>query len=262
MNGQFIDIWLAAGFAAALFVTIIWIISLIKRDASIMDIYWGIGFILVTLVYYTMTDGYSIRKSLVAILVLIWGVRLSLHIGLRNAGKPEDPRYRAWRTAGGTNWWWRSYFKVFLLQGAILWIVSLPLLTSQYYTFPVHLTLLDWIGIGLWTFGFLFESIADRQLSVFKKDPANKGKVYSAGLWKFTRHPNYFGEAVIWWGFFMFAASAGGYFTVVSPLLMTFLLLKVSGVAMLDQLLADTKPEYTEYIKRTNAFFPGLPKQG
>ncbi|MFC1563630.1 DUF1295 domain-containing protein, partial [candidate division KSB1 bacterium] len=157
-------------------------------------------------------------------------------------------------------WWWRSYFKVFLLQGTILWIVSLPLLSAQYTDATEHFTFIDWVGICLWIIGFLFETIADFQLSMFKKRYENRGKVLSSGLWKYTRHPNYFGEAVLWWGFFMFAASVGHFYVVISPLLMTFLLMKVSGVAMLDRLLKDTKPEYSEYIKRTNAFFPGFPK--
>lgn len=253
--------WLTAGFAVALFVTIIWMISLIKGDAGIMDIYWGIGFILVTLVYFILTDNYSIRKLLVSVLILIWGVRLSLHIGFRNAGKPEDARYRNWRETGGANWWWKSYFKVFLLQGVILWIVSLPLLSSHYSVSPAHLSPFDWIGIGLWTAGFMYESIADWQLSKFKKNPENEGKVFASGLWKYSRHPNYFGEALVWWGFYMFAAAVEDYYAVISPLIMTFLLLKVSGVVMLDRLLIGTKPEYAGYMKRTNAFFPGLPKQ-
>lgn len=262
MNYSFFEVWLMAGGIIGIFVTSVWILSLVKRDAGIMDIFWGLGFIVVASFSFFLVDGYETRKILIITLTGIWGLRLALHIGIRSAGHPEDPRYLAWRVENGNSWWWRSFFKVFLLQGTVMWIVSLPLLKALYSPEPGYLTLLDWAGISLWTIGFLVESVSDWQLTQFKKHPENKGKLYTSGLWKYTRHPNYFGEAVLWWGFVLIAFSTGGYYTIISPVLMTFLLMKVSGVTMMDKLLKETKSGYEDYIKTTNAFFPGIPKQG
>lgn len=240
---------------------LLWLVSLRLRDASIVDIFWGIGFIAVSIFSFAVTGGTTIRRPLVLALVALWGVRLAGHIFQRNQGKGEDPRYRAWRDQAGTDFWWISYFKVFLLQGGVMWIVSLPLLVAIAATTPGHLTLLDIAGLLLWIGGFLFEAIADWQLARFKRDPANKGKVLQSGLWAYTRHPNYFGESLIWWGFFCLAAATpSGYVTVLSPLLMTWLLLRVSGVAMLERNLRREKPQYEAYIRKTNAFFPGRPR--
>jgi steroid 5-alpha reductase family enzyme len=176
-------------------------------------------------------------------------------LGYRNIGKGEDYRYATWRKESGSNWWWVSFLRVFVLQGVIMWVVASPILIALS---SATLTWLDWLGGILWGIGLLFETIGDWQLMVFKKNPANQGKVMNKGLWGLTRHPNYFGDAVVWWGFFCFAASVGGWFYVFSPVLMTFLLMKVSGVAMLEKTLTQTKPQYAEYIKRVPAFFPKL----
>lgn len=240
--------------------TALWLLSLALKDSSIVDMFWGTGFVIVTWLFYAFTaEGLVTRKWLLAILVTIWGVRLSLHILVRNWGRGEDFRYRAWREAAGSNWWWRSYFKVFLLQGVILWLLSTPLLAGTLSGKP--LGRLDFLGILLWLTGFLFEAIGDWQLVRFKSDPANKGNVLQSGLWRYTRHPNYFGEAVLWWGYFGFAAAAGAFWTVYSPLLMTYLLLRVSGVAMLERTLVQAKPRYAEYVQRTNAFVPWFPRK-
>jgi len=241
--------------------TLLWLISLLKKDASIVDIFWGIGFIIVSLFCFNLTKNHSLRQWLSIALVVIWGLRLFLHILRRNWGHGEDQRYRAWREQAGKSFWRRSYFKVFLLQGVVLWIVSWPLLAAQQSTKPLW-TMLDMIGIILWSLGFFFETVGDFQLVRFKRDPLNKGKVMRAGLWAYTRHPNYFGEALIWWGFYSFALSTtSGWWTIISPLLMTFLLMRVSGVAMLEKSLVITKPEYKNYIESTNAFFPWFPRQ-
>ncbi len=244
------------------YVTLIWLLSLALKDAGIMDIFWGLGFVLLGFVYYLETTGVEWRRQLLLALVSIWGVRLSLHIFLRNRGAGEDYRYRKWRDEARNAFWWRSYFKVFLLQGAILWIISSPLLVAQRSAVPQNLTFFDILGIAFWSVGFLFETVGDFQLARFKGIPENRRKVLDSGLWRYTRHPNYFGDAMVWWGYFFIACSTEhGFHAVSSPILMTWLLIKISGVAMLERNLKKTKPGYTEYLETTNAFFPWVPKK-
>ena len=258
---NFTNLFLLSGAAILLMMTLLWLLSLTLKNSSIVDIVWGFGFILIVwLVFALAPHGYLPRRQLVALLVTIWGVRLALHIGSRNWGKPEDFRYARWRVENGPRWWWVSYFKVFLLQGLIMWILSAPLIAAQTSGFPAILTPLDLLGIWFWGAGLLFESVADAQLAHFKKNPANRGKILASGLWKFSRHPNYFGEAVLWWGYYLLALAAGAGWTIFAPVLMTFLLVKVSGVAMLEKTLK-SKPGYTEYMKNTNAFVPWFPKR-
>ena len=241
--------------------TLLWLISLLKKDVSIVDIFWGLGFIIVSLFYFNLNQSHSIRQWFVLALVIFWGLRLALYILRRNWDHGEDPRYRAWREQAGSSFWWKSYFKVFLLQGVVLWIVSWPLQAAQQSAKPLW-TIFDVIAIILWSGGFLFETVGDFQLARFKRKLLNKGKVMRTGLWACTRHPNYFGEALIWWGFFAFALNApSSWWTIISPMLMTFLLMRVSGVAMLEKSLVVTKPEYKNYIESTNAFFPWFPRQ-
>ncbi len=180
---------------------------------------------------------------------------------LRNAGKGEDFRYQQWRAAAGAAWWWRSFFKVFLLQGILLWVISAPLLAAQISAQPGRLTWLDFGGAALWLVGFYFEALGDWQLARFKANPANKGRLLDSGLWRYTRHPNYFGDAVQWWGFYLVALAAGGWWTLFSPALMTLLLRRVSGVTMLEKTLKNSKPGYREYVERTNAFLPWFPRK-
>ncbi len=240
---------------------ILWIVSLRIKDASVVDIFWGLGFIVLNGVYFAFTDGFITRKTLLAVLVMVWGLRLATYIGSRHQGKGEDKRYQAFRVAGGKNYWWISFFQVFVLQAVLLLLISAPLLAAQISSLPHRLTILDYAGTGLWVIGFLFEAVADVQLARFKSKPSNTGKVMQGGLWRYTRHPNYFGEAVLWWGYFLIALSVpGGYLTVFSPLLMTFLLLRVSGVALLEKSLSASKPEYQEYIETTSAFIPWFPR--
>jgi len=240
----------------------LWIISLILKDSSIVDIFWGAGFAISGWVYFSLTpDGFTARKWLIVLLVTIWGLRLSLHILFRNWGKREDYRYRNWREAAGDRWWWLGFFKVFLLQGLLMWIISFPLLAGQISPVPDQLTWLDYAGVVIWGIGFTFEALGDWQLSRFRSDPSNQGQVLQSGVWRFTRHPNYFGDAVQWWGLYLITAAAGGYWAVFSPLLMTYLLVRVSGVAMLERALTENKPGYREYIQRTSAFIPWFPKR-
>lgn len=238
---------------------LLWLLSLRLRNSSIVDIFWGTGFVILYWFWFALTpDGNPARKLLLGALVTIWGLRLSLHVLNRNRGKGEDFRYRKWREENGARWWWWSFFQVFLLQGVILWIVSAPLLAAQRSAAP--LSLIDGLGALVWLFGFYFEAAGDAQLARFKADPANKGKVMQTGVWRYTRHPNYFGDAAQWWGFYLIAAAAGGWWTVFSPALMTFLLVRVSGVALLEKTM-ETRPGYLEYKRRTSAFIPLPPKK-
>jgi len=239
---------------------LLWLWSLFLKNASIVDIFWGLGFTLIAWLAFTVTpQGYLPRKQLMVTLVTVWGLRLALHISLRNWGKPEDLRYAKWREENGMNWWWVSFFKVFLLQGVLMWLISTPILAAQTSGFPAILAPLDYLGASLWTFGLLIESIGDLQLTLFKADASNGGKLLATGLWKYTRHPNYFGEAVLWWGFYVIALAAGSWWAIFSPIIMTFLLMKVSGVAMLERTMK-SKPGYEDYMRRTNAFIPWFPK--
>ncbi|MFO7587529.1 MAG: DUF1295 domain-containing protein [Gemmatimonadota bacterium] len=238
--------------------TAVWALSLRKRDASIADVAWGPGFVLLAATWTLLTDGHGPRRALVLALVTLWGLRLAFHIAARNRGKGEDPRYRRFRERAGGSFPVRSLASVFWLQAVLMWIVAAPLLPALAADRPDRLTPLDGLGALIWLTGFLFEAVGDAQLRRFKADPANQGKVLDGGLWRYTRHPNYFGDATLWWGLWCFAAAVpGGVITAFGPLLMTYLLLRVSGVRMLEADLRKRKPEYREYVERTNAFFPG-----
>lgn len=248
--------------AVMLFMIGVWVISLFKKDASIVDGFWGLGFILVAWMTFGLSEGYLGRKILIAGLTTLWGLRLSAHIFWRSWGKEEDKRYRKWRSEHDEKFWIVSLFKVFGLQGVVLWIVSLVIQVGQLAPTPDSLTWLDFLGTAIWLFGFLFEAIGDWQLLRFKASPQNSGKVMDQGLWGYTRHPNYFGEAVLWWGMFLITlATPGSFWTIISPLLMTGLLLKVSGVTLLERTMLETRPQYKEYMEHTSAFFPWFPKK-
>jgi steroid 5-alpha reductase family enzyme len=261
---------IAAGVTAALAglgliltaLTLVWLLSLKLHDASVADVCWGIGFVLLTGLYILLSPTLSPRSWLVAALITLWGVRLSVHIFFRNRGKAEDPRYRAMRVAQGPAFWWRSLFTVFWLQGAILWFVAIPLLVAVRAARPAALTGVDGLGLVLFVVGFAFEVVGDYQLDRFKGDPSNSGHVLDRGLWRYTRHPNYFGDATLWWGLYAIAAATpGGWLTVLSPALMTFLLMRVSGVTMLEEGLKASRPGYHAYISRTPAFLPWFPRE-
>ena len=258
---SFIEIYGIAFLVILGCMTLLWLISLQLKNSSIVDIFWGTGFVIANWVYFALTpDGFPLRKWLIGILVTIWGLRLSLHILRRNWGKPEDFRYQVWRKEVGTRWWWLSFFRVFLLQGILMWIISAPLLAAQRGAKPAHLILFDFLGVIVWGIGFFFEAVGDLQLARFKTDPANKGKVMDRGVWRYTRHPNYFGDSAQWWGYYLIAAFAGGWWTIFSPILMTLFLLRVSGVALLEKTL-EKRPGYQEYIRKTSAFIPWFPRK-
>lgn len=239
---------------------VLWVASLVARDASIVDAAWGVAFLVIASSASAATEGYEPRVRLVLALTAIWGLRLSFHILTRNLGTGEDYRYRAMRRSWGPRFPLVSLFTVFGLQAVIAWIVSLPLQFAIAAVFPTELTWLDALGVVVWTFGFLFEAVADFQLLRFKADRRNAGRVMDRGLWRYSRHPNYFGDAVVWWGFFLFAAATDAWWTAIGPALMTFLLLRVSGVTLLEKRLRTTKPAYEAYTARTNAFLPWKPR--
>ena len=241
--------------------TAVWALSLRRRDAGVADVSWGLGFVLLAWIYCLLSPALTPRSWLVAGLVTVWGARLSWHIFRRNHGRGEDPRYQAMRASHGHAFWWRSLFTVFWLQGAILWFVALPVLAAIRAARPATLTGIDGLGVLLFAVGFSFEVVGDRQLRRFRGDPANRGRVLDRGLWRYTRHPNYFGDAALWWGLYVIAAATpGGWLTVLSPALMTLLLVRVSGVTLLERSLITSKPGYRAYIARTPAFFPWFPR--
>jgi steroid 5-alpha reductase family enzyme len=240
---------------------LIWGISLARKDASIVDLFWGLGFVLVAWVSLAITDIVSPRAYLVSFLVSVWGIRLSSYLTWRNWAKPEDYRYAAMRKRHGGRFSLVSLITVFGLQGAIMWFVSLPIqvgiakseLTPQ---LPV------WIGITVYSVGLLFETLGDYQLARFKANPSNRGHVMSQGLWRYTRHPNYFGDFLIWWGFYLVAVESGSWWwTITGPLLMSYFLIRVSGVRLLEDSLRSRVAGYEEYIHATSAFIPWLPKK-
>ena len=234
-----------------------WLISVIRRDVSIVDSLWSIMFIIVAAVYANTLLQTGPRAVLILFLVGIWASRLSAYITWRNWGEDEDRRYQAIRANNEPNFAFKSVYIVFLLQAVIAWLISLPLLGAIASQAPIGP--LDYLGIGIWILGMLFEAGGDYQLARFKADPSNRGRVMDRGLWRYTRHPNYFGNACIWWGFGTIALASGAWWALLSPLLMTILLLKVSGVSLLEQDIGERRPGYADYIKRTNAFLPWLP---
>jgi steroid 5-alpha reductase family enzyme len=258
-----LDAWIVAALTVAVSVTVLWLVSLALRDSSIVDIFWGAGFVLVawSVIALGPAGGLPPRGWLVALLVTCWALRLSLHILWRNRGQGEDYRYRKWREEAGAAWWWRSYFKVFLLQGVIMWLVAAPIVAVVGTAAQRPLGWADGLGVAVWLVGFFFEAAGDWQLARFKRDPANKGKLFTGGVWRYTRHPNYFGDASVWWGHYLLAAASGAWWTAFSPMLMTFLLVRVSGVSMLESAMRDSKPGYREYIESTSAFFPLPPRR-
>lgn len=240
------------------FMLLMWLLSIPLKNVSIVDIGWGLGFVAVTVL---VARG---AAPLIEGLVLTWGLRLAIYLAWRNIGKPEDYRYAAMRQRFGPSFTWTSLLIVFGLQGVVMWIVSLPIQMAPVFFHPQPSIPLAVIGTGVWLTGFLFESIGDWQLARFKSVPTNHGKVMDRGLWKYTRHPNYFGDFMVWWGHWLVCVAVSSFqdiwWTVISPLLMSFLLLKVSGVALLEKSLRQRSPAYEDYIRRTSAFFPWPPR--
>lgn len=258
----FLEIFLTGFVVILVMMTILWIASVILKNVSIVDLFWGFGFVLTCFIYFLNTEGLEIRKILLMTMVAIWGLRLSGYLAWRNIGKGEDFRYQKFRKDYGEHrYWWVSFFQTFLLQGVLMWLVSAPLLGAQYYNNEKGLGILDFAGVAIWLIGLIFEAGGDCQLARFKADPANKGKVLNTGLWRYTRHPNYFGDSAVWTGYALICLAAGSYIPVLGSVLMIALIIKVSGVALLEKSLTSAKPGYKEYVETTSAFIPWFPKR-
>jgi steroid 5-alpha reductase family enzyme len=255
-----VDLLLIQVAVVTLYASLWFLVALKLRRNDVADIAWGAGFVILALAGQFAAAAISIRGLIVLALVTIWGTRLSLHIGLRNRGKSEDPRYRKWREEWGAHGTVRAFFQVFLLQGFLAVVVLLPvtyILAHQNSDF----TWIDALGAAIWLVGFGFEAIGDLQLALFKNDAGNRGRVITSGLWKYTRHPNYFGEVMLWWGVWLIACSIpGGWRTVFGPATITFLILFVSGIPLLEKKYEENI-EFKEYKRRTSAFFPLPPKR-
>jgi steroid 5-alpha reductase family enzyme len=240
--------------------TILWVAGTLRKDVSLVDPFWGFGFVIVVWLTVLRLDQPSARVLLLAVLTTLWGLRLSLFLLWRNRGHGEDKRYAAMRSGHGRRFWWVSFFTVFLLQALILWFVALPIQAAGIRNLASPIGLIDILGSILWTIGFVFETMGDAQLARFKSNPENAGKVLDSGLWGWTRHPNYFGDFCVWWGLYLIATAGGAGWTILSPLAMSFLLMKVSGVTLLEKTIVHRRPDYVDYIARTSAFFPRPPK--
>lgn len=255
------DPYLPTLLAAAALMTAVWLVSLLVRDASIVDPVWGMTFVVIAWTTWLVADGGSDpsgRSNLIVALVTIWGLRLSIYLTWRKTRMGEDERYVRIRARYGPRFPLVSLGVVFLLQAVLAWIVSLPVQAGQISGVP--LGPLDIVGVGAWAVGLTFEAIGDWQMARFKSSRLNIGQVMDRGLWRYTRHPNYFGDLLVWWGLFLIAASAGSWWTVIGPLLMSVLLVRVSGVALLERTIGERRPGYAEYVARTSAIFPRPPK--
>lgn len=248
--------------AVLLHTTIAWLISVASKRADVIDPFWGPGFIVVIMAAAWVGDGAPDQARVVLVaMVSIWGLRLGLHLLTRwMKEEHEDRRYAAMRQAGSELWWLRSLVTVFWLQAVILWIVATPLIYAVTSNAPVFRAGTV-VGIMVYCCGLFFEAVGDHQLTAFRKRADSRGEVLNTGLWKYTRHPNYFGDFAVWWGFFAICVSCGApLWTVISPLIMSVLLMKFSGVGMLEKDIQHRRPGYAAYVQQTNAFFPWAPR--
>lgn len=250
--------WAAALPGIAVLAAAAWGVCTVRRNVGLVDIFWSLFFLLAAVAYATASNPAGPRTALVLVLVTAWSLRLAAYLASRNWSAPEDHRYQKIRARNEPHFALKSLYLVFGLQGLLAWIISAPLAAA--IVAPAPLGPLDWAGATLATFGIVFESIADAQLARFKSDPRSAGRVLDHGLWRWSRHPNYFGECCVWWGFYLIAAAGGGAWTVFAPLLMTLLLLRVSGVALLEKDIGERRPQYRAYVERTSAFFPRPPR--
>ena len=243
-----------------LYMSSIFMLAWIKKDNSIVDIAWGVSFILVAILTFFLEPEFVTRHILVTSMIFLWGTRLATHIAIRNKGRGEDYRYAQWRKDWGKWFFVRSFFQIYMLQGLLLLIIAYPVMLIN-HSKEAGIVFLDILGLIIWLEGFFFEAVGDYQLLKFKRKAENKGKIMTQGLWRYTRHPNYFGETAMWWGIFLIALSVrNGWTAFVSPLLITFLLLKVSGITMLEKKYVGNK-EFEEYAKKTSTFFPWFSKK-
>lgn len=266
MNSLGQELWaiLAINFGIVMVaVLILWLVSIAIRDVSIIDMFFAVIFFFVAGATYLLSDGVAVRKQLILVLVSIWALRITLHLLKRNWGHGEDPRYAKLRTWVDSEraFIWMSLRKVFLLQGLIIWFASLPVQVGQILQQPASPGWPAYLGIAIWLLGFLYETISDLQLTRFRADPANAGTVLQTGLWRHSRHPNYFGELCVWWGLFIIACDHPiGILTIIGPILYTYLIVNVTGKATLDKKLAKERPGYRDYMDNTSAIIP-LPRK-
>jgi steroid 5-alpha reductase family enzyme len=257
-----ITLFFQASLIILVLLILLWVVSVFIKNVSIVDLFWGFGFVVINTFYVLSSSEVTARQLLVLVLVSVWGLRLSVYLAWRNIGKAEDFRYQEFRRKyGPERYWWFSFFQTFLLQGVLMMLISTPLLGANFGEQNSRLQWLDYAGILVWIIGFSFEAGGDFQLARFKSNPQNKGKVLNTGFWKYTRHPNYFGDSAVWWSYALFCIAAGSYWLSLGSVLMTLLIIKVSGVALLEKSLTNTKPQYSEYIRKTNAFIPWFPKK-
>jgi steroid 5-alpha reductase family enzyme len=258
---EFIELAGVAAIAVFLFMTLLWSISVVKKNVSVVDIGWGLGFIVISFVTMFFNVSFVDRSYLLMAIVTLWGLRLAVHIYLRSQGRGEDWRYRGWREDWGDSFLWRSYLGIFLRQGVLILVISLPVIFVHYSASSETLSWTDMLGALLWFVGFVVEILADYQLTAFRARPSNKDRILTSGLWRYSRHPNYFGEAVQWWGiFFVALALPGGIFTIIGPLTITYLLLRVSGVPLLEKRYHGNS-DYDRYKRVTSPFVPWFPKK-
>lgn len=254
------DLLTVAALAIAIVMLTTWVVSVVANDASIVDIVWGLGFVIATwAAYLAVVDAASVRAVLILGMITVWGLRLTGYLAWRNIGKGEDRRYQQMRKKNPDSFWLTSLLTVFGLQAVIMWVVAVPAVVTLGSASP--LMWLDYVGAGLWAVGLFFETVGDLQLARFKSRPDSKGKVMDRGLWRYTRHPNYFGDFCVWWGVYLVAAAGGAWWTVFSPIVMSALLMRYSGVGLLEKTITRRRPEYEDYVRTTNAFFPGPPKR-
>jgi steroid 5-alpha reductase family enzyme len=253
------------------YLIIAFIVGTIKKNNGLMDVFYGPGYFVVALssliMYFIVDNEVDIRQIIITSLVFIWALRLAIYVFIRNRGKPEDYRYQAMRRRWKTNIILKSFIRIYLFQGLIIFIVAFPVWFVNINDAPTVKSLLDfngvtlWLGSLIWIIGFLFETFGDYQLYKFKQDPNNKGKVMDQGLWKYTQHPNYFGEVTQWWGIFIIALAAPfGFISVIGPVFITYMIMKVSGIRLLNYRYRDDD-KYADYKKRTSVFFPWFPKK-
>jgi steroid 5-alpha reductase family enzyme len=240
--------------------SVLWAISVLMRDASIVDPFWGLTFVISAwYAFFRTPDGNPARKAVVVTLVSVWGLRLALYLLWRNWGRGEDPRYQSFRQRyGPERYWWVSFFQTFMLQGFLAWIIAAPLLGAQIQ--GGDLNALDGLALLIWVIGFVFEAGSDLQLARFKANPANRGRLLTTGFWRYSRHPNYFGDAACWWGYGLLSLAAGSYLPALGAAVMSYVIIRVSGVSLLERSLSKEKPDYAAYARRTSAFIPWPPR--
>ncbi len=251
--------WLAPAPALLALGVVAWLIATARRNAGLVDIFWPLFFLLGAVVCAALAEALGARAWVVLAILALWALRLATYLAARNWNAPEDHRYQTIRARNEPGFAWKSLYLVFGLQAVLAWLILAPVAAA--IAAPTALGWLGLLGAGLAASGAAFEAIADAQLARFKADAANRGTVMDRGLWRYSRHPNYFGEFCVWWGFYLLALDAGAWWTVFSPVLMTVLLLRVSGVALLERDIGERRPAYRDYVARTNAFFPGAPRR-